>query len=431
LSGVLLDAWLTRAGAQHRAGAGVVTDEGVLEWGTLDRDAGTVACRLADDGLLPGSRIGIMMEPGADFARAVFGVLRAGSVAVPVDPRLGPDDRATRLSGCDAVLERGVPMGRPAVMTTRPACDDAAAAVVVHTSGTTAAPKPVALTHANWWWSAAGSAVALGHDPRERWLCALPLSHVGGLSILIRSMIAGTTAILHPRFDAERVARDLAAPGGPTLVSLVPTMLARLLDAGLRRPRALRAALVGGGPIPPTLVERAAASGVRCVTTYGMTEACSQITTGGPPLFCTRVRIAADGEILVRSPTVAPGAVADDGWLHTGDLGRLDDDGTLHVTGRASDTIVSGGENVAPAEVEAVLEAHPAVAEAAVHARPDEQWGEAVVATVVLRAGMRVGPDELRAHVRARLAPFKVPKEVGFAAALPRTTSGKLRRRAL
>lgn len=426
---MLLDAWLKRAGAERPAVPAVVADAGTLTWRMLDRDADRVAAGLAGDGVPAGSRVGIVMAPGVEFARALFGILRAGSVAVPVDPRLGPEDRACRLAGCDAVLD-GEATRRGG--TSAPSGGDAdTVAVVVHTSGTTSAPKPVALTHANWWWSAAGSAVALGHARDERWLCAMPLAHVGGLSILFRAAIAGTTAILHPRFDAERIARDLGSPGGPTLISVVPTMLARLLDAGLVRPPSLRAALVGGGPIPPALVERAEAAGVRCVTTYGMTEACSQITTGGPPLFCTRVQIAPDGEILVRGPTVAPGAVAADGWLHTGDLGALDEVGNLTVTGRVADTIVTGGENVAPAEVEAVLEAHPAVAEAAVHARPDDEWGEAVVATVVLREGMRADAEELRAHVRARLAPFKVPKAVAFAAALPRTSSGKLLRRDL
>lgn len=426
---MLIDAWLRRAGAERPAVPAVIDDEGTLTYAALDAAAGAVASGLRASGIARGDRVGLVLPPGAAFARALHGTLRAGAVAVPVDPRLGPDDRAARLGGCALVVEDEPPVGPGGPAD--PARDDGAPAVVVHTSGTTAAPKPVVLTHANWWWSAAGSAVALGHDQAERWLCAMPVAHVGGLSILLRAAIGGTTAILRPRFDPERAARELGAADGPTLVSVVPTMLARLLDAGLRRPPALRAALVGGGPIPPDLLERAGAAGVPCVTTYGMTEACSQITTGGPPLFCTRVRIAPDGEILVRSPTVAPGAVAADGWLHTGDLGALDASGALAVTGRAADTIVTGGENVAPAEVEAALEAHPAVAEAAVHARPDDEWGEAVVATVVLRAGMRADPDELRAHVRARLAPFKVPKHVAFAAVLPRTASGKLLRREL
>jgi o-succinylbenzoate---CoA ligase len=216
-----------------------------------------------------------------------------------------------------------------------------------------------------------------------------------------------------------------------TLVSLVPTMLARLLDAGLQRPPTLRWALLGGGPIAPGLLARAAEAGVPVAPTYGMTEACSQIATFGWPLAGVEVSTAADGEILVRGPIVSVGALGEDGWLHTGDLGRFDDRARLEIIGRKSDTIVSGGENVAPAEVEAVLMEHPAVTDAAVHARRDPEWGEAVVATVVVRDGLSVTPEALRAHCAARLAGFKVPKAVGFADRLPRTASGKLLRRQL
>jgi O-succinylbenzoic acid--CoA ligase len=157
-----------------------------------------------------------------------------------------------------------------------------------------------------------------------------------------------------------------------------------------------------------------------------MTEACSQIATDGVPLFCTDVAIAPDGEIVVSGPTVSPGVGA---ALHTGDLGEIDAHGHLQITGRKADTIISGGENVAPTEVEAVLAEHPAVAEAAVHGRPDPQWGEAVVATVVLRA--ETTEADLRAFAAERLAPYKVPKAITFTDALPRTGSGKLLRRAL
>ena len=155
----------------------------------------------------------------------------------------------------------------------------------MHTSGTTAAPKPVALTYGNFLASALGSAVALGLDLEERWLCPMPLTHVGGLSIPIRSAIYATTAVLHGRFDTEAVLSELMDPARRiTLVSLVPTMLARLLDAGLQRPPTLRWALLGGGPIAPALLERAEAAGVPVAPTYGMTEACSQIATFGWPL---------------------------------------------------------------------------------------------------------------------------------------------------
>ena len=318
---------------------------------------------------------------------------------------------------------------------------------MIHTSGTTSAPRGIELTYGNLLWSALGSAVALGVDPRERWLCALPVSHIGGLSILLRSTIYATTAVIHERFDTDRVLAALLSED-VTLVSLVATTLARLLDAGLSDPPSLRCALTGGGPIPAALVERARAAGVPVSLTYGLTESCSQVTTtpvaalpaGGsdtaplrcPPLFCTRVRCEEDGEILVAGPTVAPGAIARDGWLHTGDLGSLEEPAGLRVSGRKADTIVSGGENVAPQEVEAVLEAHPDVLEAAVIARPDDHWGEAVTAIVVLRAGRDPGEQALRDHCSVTLASFKVPKRVALRSEpLPRTRSGKLLRREL
>ncbi|HEX5851743.1 MAG TPA: AMP-binding protein, partial [Solirubrobacteraceae bacterium] len=331
-----------------------------------------------------------------------------------------------------------------------------ATAVVIHTSGTTSAPRPVELTYGNILWSALGSAVALGRDPQERWLCALPLSHVGGLSILLRSAIYATTAVVHERFETDRVLHALREER-ITLVSVVATTLARLLDAGLENPPALRCALTGGGPVPAALVRRAQDAGVPVGLTYGLSESCSQVTTtpaaeihargaaggggepdettrltAGPPLFCTRVQINSYQEILVQGPTVAPGALSADGWLHTGDLGALDACGRLQVTGRKADTIVSGGENVAPAEVEAVLEAHPGVLEAAVLGRSDPRWGEAVTAIVLPRPGERLDAEQLRAHCALALAPYKVPKEYLLREeSLPRTRSGKLLRREL
>jgi len=259
----------------------------------------------------------------------------------------------------------------------------------------------------------------------------------------VRSAIYGTTAVIHERFETERVLRALREQG-VTLVSLVATTLARLLDAGLADPPALRCALTGGGPVPAALVRRAAAAGIPVSVTYGLTEACSQATTAplaaldegelgaGPALFCTRVRCEQDGEILLTGPTVAPSAMAADGWLHTGDLGALDAQGRLTVTGRKADTIVSGGENVAPSEVEAVLETHPDVLEAAVVGQADPEWGEAVTAIVVARAGAVPDDSALRAHCAAALAPYKVPKRVRLRSEpLPRTRSGKLLRREL
>src|SRR5438094_1948529 len=410
-----VEAWLRRA-ARRCPGRAAVN---ALTYAALDEAASAGARDLHARGGRPGDRVAIALAPGEDFAVALHAVWRLGASAVPVDLR----DREPRTAGARVVVDAPLTDGPDAPLVSEHDIDEPAA--IIHTSGSTGPPKPVELTFGNWLWSALGSGVALGVDPDERWLCALPLTHVGGLSIVVRSAIYATTALVHERWDTDRVLRALRDEG-VTIVSLVPTTLARALDAGLREPPALRTVLLGGAPIPPALAERARAAGVAVTETYGLTEACSQVTTGGPPLFCTRVRIAGDGEIVVSGPTVAGG-----GELRTGDLGALGEHGHLRVTGRKADTIVTGGENVAPAEVEAVLAEHPAVAEAAVHARPDAEWGEAIVATVVLRPGASATAEELRAHAAGRLAAYKVPKAVAFADALPRTPSGKLVRRAL
>jgi O-succinylbenzoic acid--CoA ligase len=421
--------WLHLAAGKAPDRLAIETPEGALTYRELQHEARQAAAALAAP--RGRARVALALPPGLDFVIALHGCILAGAAAVPVDLRHTDEERAQRLAGADLIVEeplRPAPGQRQAIVA---ASDDAPIAVM-HTSGTTAAPKPVVLTAANFRASALGSAAALGLDPEERWLCPMPLTHVGGLSIPIRSAIYATTAVVHGRFDTEAVLSDLMdAARRITLVSLVPTMLARLLDAGLERPPTLRWALLGGGPIPPALLERAGRAGVPVAPTYGMTEACSQIATFGLPLPGVEVRLAGDGEILVRGAIVAPGAAAEDGWLHTGDLGVLDPQGGLTITGRKADTIVTGGENVAPTEVEAVLLEHPAVADAGVHARSDPEWGEAIVAAVVLRPGSRATAGELREHCAARLARFKVPKDVRFVEALPRTPSGKLLRRHL
>jgi o-succinylbenzoate---CoA ligase len=417
---VLVQAWLDRA-ALTRPDREAVNG---VTYARLRARAHAGAAALRERGIEAGDRIGIALPAGADFATALHATWLAGAVAVPVDERLTDEERAHVTRGTALVLE--APWAEPGDAGPEEpshahAHDLDAPAAIIHTSGSTGLPKPIALTFGNLLWSALGSAVALGVDADERWLCPLPLSHVGGLSIVVRSAIYGTTARVLERWDTDAARSELETA---TLVSLVPTTLARLLDAGWRRPPRLRTVLLGGAAIPPALIDRAREAQVPVTQTYGMTEACSQIATAGVPLFCTRVEIAADDEILVSGPTVAV-----DQPLRTGDLGHLDEHGHLHITGRKADTIITGGENVAPTEVEAVLAEHPAVAEAAVHGRPDPEWGEAVVATVVLRAPAT--ERELRDHVAARLAHYKVPKRIAFADELPRTASGKLLRRAL
>jgi O-succinylbenzoic acid--CoA ligase len=422
---VQVEAWLTAATRAVPERAAIETLDGSLSYRELDRLAGAAARELD---VPPGARVAIALPPGLDFTIALHACLRAGAVAMPLDLR--DPTRQARAATAQALVER--PLDCVAKPLAGAVHDLDATALLVRTSGTSGEPKEVPLTYGNFLWSAIGSAIALGLDPHERWLCTLPLVHVGGLSIVLRSAIYATTAVVHERFD-EDAACDALMERGITLVSVVATTLRRLLDAGMQRPPALRCALAGGGPVPAALIERASAAGVVVSQTYGLTEACSQVATqtpgeraqaAGAPLFCTRVALGVGREILVSGPTVTPAVPG--GVLATGDLGELLDDGSLRVVGRRSETIISGGENVSPAEVEAVLEEHPTVAEAAVFGVADERWGEAVHALVVSRGEADLAV--LRAHCAARLAGFKVPKAIAFTDVLPRTASGKLQR---
>ncbi|MGE4427482.1 MAG: class I adenylate-forming enzyme family protein [Solirubrobacteraceae bacterium] len=447
---MLVESWLLRAARRRPTHDALV--------GTTYRDllaaADDRARRLATAGVRGGDRVGLVLPPGPAFVVHLHALLRLGAVAVPLDPRLGGEERRRRLAGARLVIDGDddlgtiAPDGDARLLDTH---DLDAPAIVVHTSGTSGAARPIPLTYGNWLWSALGSAATLGCPRGERWLCAMPLNHVGGLSVLIRSAIAGTTAVVHDGWDTDRVLRALHEPdpgrgGAVTVVSLVPTTLRRLLDAGLRGgPRGastLRWALLGGAAIPGGLLEDAAAAGVPVAPTYGMSEATSQIATLGPPLFCTTVEVADEdgrphrradvvGEVLVSGPTVSAGVTGPDGRLRTGDLGALDAHGHLRIVGRVSDTIISGGENVLPLEVERALEADPTVGEAAVFGRPDPEWGERVCVRIIPATGATVDVAALRTRAAAELLPHQRPRDVEIVDALPRTPSGKLLRRAL
>jgi O-succinylbenzoic acid--CoA ligase len=417
---VALEEWLTQA-ARRRPDHPALRAEGrTLTYVELSAAAARTARRLADHGVGAGDRVATTLSPGLAFCELLHALPRLGAVFVPLDPRdpIRVDARVTVTApvGGD---EADVPLGA--------AVDPNAVHSVIHTSGTTGRPKAVELTYGNHAASARASADALDVEPGDRWLCPLPLHHVGGLGVLIRSVINGTTAVVHEHFDLTRVMHTLGV-GEVTLASLVPTMLTRLREAGLRNAPGLRAIALGGGALPAGLLDWSHDVGLPVVPVYGMTETCSQIVAGSPgrPLRGVEIEISPAGEILVRGPMVAHAELGPDGWLHTGDLGRIDADGRLHVEGRLKELIVTGGENVAPVEVEQALLSHPAVADAGVTGLPDPDWGEAVTAFVVLRGP--VVSDELRTWCRERLEPYKVPKIVTEVDALPRNAGGKLQR---
>ena len=330
--------------------------------------------------------------------------------------------------------------------------------VVMFTSGTTGDPDGVVLTLGNVLASATASAFRLGVVPDDCWHVPLPMYHMGGLAPVYRSVLYGTSLSVQRGFDP---ATTLAAlrEADATAVSLVPTMLERLLDEGTLPD--LRFVLLGGAACPPALLERAQDRGVPVAPTYGMTEAASQIATARPeeartnpesvgnPVMFADVTVVDDagavcepgerGELVVSGPMVTPGYLDESRTaeafsprgLRTGDVGHRDEAGRLYVHGRADDRIVTGGENVDPAEVGDALRSHPAVADCAVVGLPDEEWGERVAALVVRGDASGVAAEALRDHCRERLAGYKLPRTIGFADELPRTASGTVDRSAV
>jgi len=343
---------------------------------------------------------------------------------------------------------------------------------ILFTSGTTGTPKPVPLTAGNVYSSAVASAFRLGVDPGDRWLVSLSLHHMGGLAPVYRSALYGTTLVLREGFNAGGTADDIDTYD-VTGVSLVPTMLKQMLDRRGTLSDTLRVVLLGGAPAPDELLERCRDYSVPVYPTYGMTESASQIATATPrqtksrlgtvgrPLFGTDVTVVDEGgapvadgetgEIVVDGPTVTPGYLErppgdDDGasaeldrsdfdlhGLHTGDVGRFDEDGYLYVLNRLDDRIITGGENVEPGEVSDVLRGFSAVEDVAVVGLDDEMWGERVAALLAVgnRTGEAVDEAALEAFARDRLTGFKIPKTIAFVDELPRTVSGTVDREAV
>jgi o-succinylbenzoate---CoA ligase len=443
-----------------------------LSFAELDGEVAAWTGRLHARGVGPGSLVALLSWNGLPAVALLFAVRRLGATLVPLNARLtgaelGPlvQRLRPRVLLSEEALAHGLPDAErlESVERETPSSPPAPEGLpleadwaVLFTSGTTGQPKGARLPVGAFLASAAASGENLGATAKDRWLCNLPLFHVGGLAMAVRCAVDGAALVVHRRFDAQETARSLVEDG-ITHVSLVARTLALTLDA-CPPLGALRVVLVGGGPLPAELAARAHAAGLPVLQTYGLTEACSQVatehpgeadgTTAGRPLPGLSVRVLSAaggvagvdeaGEILVRGPTVMAGYLDDadataralaGGWLHTGDVGSLDGQGRLRVLARRLDLILSGGENVYPAEVEAVLASHPGVAEAAVVGISHSTWGEVPVAAVVLRPGAGVGG--LVEWARCRLASFKVPTEVVALSALPRTAAEKVDRVAL
>lgn len=346
----------------------------------------------------------------------------------------------TVLAGGESV----VPLGTKQPL---PPADPGLGHVGLRTSGSTGRPKWVRLSAAAL--SAAATATHARLGGPGRWLLALPVQHIAGLQVLVRSMLTGSPPVmLDPRggFDPLRfgvAARQLLAThaAGRCYTALVPTQLSRLLDNAAETLGHFDAVLLGGAATPKKLLRRAKAAGVRVVSTYGMTETAGGCVYDGWPLEGIRVRLNSEGIIELAGPMLATGYLAvpgdtevtlGDDWFRTSDLGRLNAQGQLRVLGRADDVIITGGLNVAPAEVEAVLTGLPGVAAACVVGLPDPDWGQRVTAAVIpTDPGQPPDPGALRLAARQLLSGAQVPKEIILLDTLPLRGVGKPDRRAI
>lgn len=481
------------------------------EWDfrALDQAADQLASCLTAAGVRPGDFLAVLLPNRPEFVLLIHAAARLGAVLAPLNTRLAAPELAWQLehlacrflvSGealADKVAEIALPgltiinlddpaapadswapdplKSSPAQPGASPDLENLQAAVF--TSGTTGRPKAVQITFGNHFFSASASAFRLGLQPGDRWLAPLPLYHVGGLALVFRCLLYGIPLVLQaptrsfdPQALLECIERDQV-----TIVSLVPTMLERLLEipGGAHSLARLRFILLGGAAAPEALLEQSLAAGLNLALTYGMTETTSQIATSTPqesrtkpgsagkPLLFYQLRILDEhgaalpagqtGQIAVAGPTVTPGyyipSITEQaasqlstpqppaGFLLTGDLGYLDPDGDLWVLQRRADLIVSGGENIYPAEVERVLQAHPAVAQACVVGLEAPGWGQQVAAAVILRPASGLAEATaspvLIAHCRAHLAGYKIPRRFLFLDQLPQTASGKILRAAV
>lgn len=432
-----------------------------MSYGELDRRVEEFASRVRTMGVARGAAVAISAPSSPRTVAALFGARRAGCVAVPLHEGLAPEELeyARRLVKSSLHYDN---YGLHSVSLDERARDDSErfasfpdVVVAILTSGSSAAPKAVALTGRSLAASADAVAGRLGLSPGDRWGLCLSLGHIGGFSVLERAIATGASVRLWPSFDAGVVTQALMR-GEVTHLSVVPVMLRRIMErlGTGRPPTTLRCVLVGGAGAPTSLLEEAWEIGMPVATTWGMTETASQVATAppalarsrpgtaGPPLAGTEVRSDLAGRLLVRGPTLAaalvrgPGVAADplpldrEGWFATGDVGRVDDEGLVWVEGRADDTILSGGLNVSPSQVEGVIQELDGVSDAVVFGVPDEEWGE-VVAAVVEADSHVVDADGVDRHCRGRMARGRCPTRIVVVDELKRTRTGKVVRTGL
>lgn len=479
--------WLEKRAALTPSRVAIQDEAGQLTFVQLQALAKSYAYKLAGLGVEEGQTIALLCENGRHTAALIHAFSYLKAILVPINNRLSPREIAYQLQDAECQLliydeqySELIPdqhnLSSSLRYITTAALDKETAVecslmtelnmdqmhAMMYTSGTTGAPKGVMLTYGNHFSSAVGSALNLGLRESDRWLLVVPMFHISGLSILMRSVIYGMTVVIHKKFDPLAVNQAIMEQE-ISIVSVVSNMLNRMIAAlgDATYPAALRCMLLGGGPAPLPLLETCVAKHIPVFQTYGMTETASQIVTlqpeymlsklgsAGKPLFLAELRIMNEGkqakpfesgEIVVSGPNITTGywkqaeATAStfiDGWLYTGDIGYVDAEGFLYVQDRRKDMFVSGGENVYPAEIEAVISGMPNIAEVGVIGVPDDRWGATPAAFICLQPNAKYTAADIIQYCADKLAKYKQPTYVYFVDALPRNASNKLLRKDL
>ncbi|MEO3824144.1 long-chain fatty acid--CoA ligase [Actinomadura sp. B10D3] len=483
-----LGSWPARRARKTPRAAALIHEGRTLTYAGLLGRVARLANALRDLGVGPGERVAYLGPNHPSFLETLFATGMAGGVFVPLNTRLAGPEIAYQLADCGASvlvhapshadlvdgIREGAPVREHIALDGRyeelvAAADDAPLdlpvalddpCMIMYTSGTTGSPKGATLTHGNITWNAIN--VLIDHDlvAGEVALVSAPLFHTAGLNMLtLPVLLKGGTCVLVAAFDPAETLR-LIEERRVTFMFGVPTMFQRVArdpgwaDADLS---SLRILTCGGAPVPPSLIETYQERGLTFLQGYGMTEAApgtlfldaehavSKAGSAGVPHFFSDVRVVGPGmedvapgetgEIVVRGPHVMTGywgkpdataAVFTDGWFRSGDAARLDEDGYAFIVDRIKDVIISGGENVYPAEVENAILADPDVLECAVIGVPDERWGEVGRAVIVPRPGADVSPEKVLASLTGRLARYKIPKSAVLAEEIPRNAAGKI-----
>jgi fatty-acyl-CoA synthase len=479
-----LDGWLSQRARRGPERPALTFEGQTWTYAAFERQIAGLAGTLRAGGVVRGDRVGYLGLNHPSFLVALFAASRLGAIFVPLNFRLtGPEIEYivndagihTLLVGeehreltagirenlcCKRFLFADSPPGGEPVVPQRGArADDVA--LIMYTSGTTGRPKGAMLTNGNLWWNNVNAMLTMDVLQDDVTLNSAPLFHIGGLNVTtLQAFMKGAHVVLHKQFDAGafledvpryRVTTHFAVPAMLLFVSQHPQFAAADLSS-------IRLLIVGGAPVPESLLRLYLARGTTVLQGYGLTETSPMVTfltqessleklgsAGKPPLL-TDVRVTASdgahltepharGEVCVRGPNIMAGywqqpeataAAIRDGWFHTGDVGYFDEDGFLYICDRVKDMVISGGENVYPAEVENVLYRHPAIAEVAVIGLPDETWGEAIVAVAALKPGAELSLQALQDFAAPQLARYKIPRRLEFVGALPRNSTGKV-----